>query len=75
VGENMRNLSVHSQDSLSAQEDVNMPDTAVCTTIKMETLNISNSTSAGCSKSEELPKNRFTKVKIIFDFKYNAAFI
>jgi len=70
----MPNLSAHSQNSLSAQEDVNMPDTA-STVIKMETLNISNSTSAGCSKSEELPKNRFTRVKIIFDFKYNEAFI
>jgi hypothetical protein len=71
----MPNLSAHSQDSLTVQEDVNVHDTAVCTITKMETLNISNSTSAGCSKSEELPTNRFTRVKIIFDFKYNAAFI
>jgi len=74
VGGNIPNLSARSQDSLSAQESVSMPDTA-STIIKIETLNISNSTSAGCSKSEELPKNRFTRVKIIFDFKYNAAFI
>ena len=53
-----------------------MPNIAAVSAVtKMESLNISSSTSVGCSKSEELPKDRFARVKIIFDLKYNAAFI
>jgi hypothetical protein len=75
VGENMPNLATLSQASHSAQEVINVYDTAVSAVTKMESLNISSSTSAGCTKSEELPKDRFTRVKIIFDFKYDAAFV
>lgn len=71
----MPNLAALSQDSLSAQKVVNMHDAAVSAVTKMESLNISSSTSVGCSKNEELPKDRFTGVKIIFDFKYNADFM
>ena len=70
----MPNLAARSQDSLSAQEVINMHDAAVSVVPKMESLNISKSTSVGCSKSEKLPKDKFTRVMVIFDFKYNAAF-
>jgi len=62
----MPNLAALSQDSLSAREVINMHDTADSAVTKMKSLNISNSTSAGCSKSEELPKDRFTRVNIYF---------
>jgi hypothetical protein len=75
VGENMSNTASLSQDSIFAQEVINMNDAAVSAVTKMESLNISISTSVGCSKSEELPKDRFARVKIIFAFKYNAAFV
>jgi len=43
----------------------NVPNLAAVSAVtKMESLNISSSTSVGCSKSEELPKDRFTRVKI-----------
>jgi len=71
----MPNLAAVSQNSPSAQEVLNMYDAAVSTVTRMESLNISNSASVGCSKSEELPKDRFTRVKIIFNFKCNATFI
>lgn len=75
MGENTPNLAALSQDSLSAQEGINMYDAAVSAVTKMKSLNVSNSAIDGSSKSEELPKDRFTKVKIIFDFKFSAAFI
>jgi hypothetical protein len=75
MGENTPNIAAVSQDRLSAKEVINQYDVSVSAFTKMESLNISGSASVGCSKSEELPKDRFTRVKITFDFKYNAAFI
>lgn len=60
----MPNLAALGQDSLSAQEVIHTYDAAVSAVTKMKSLNISSSTSDGCSKSEELPKDRFTRVKI-----------
>jgi hypothetical protein len=60
----MPNLAALGQDSLSGQEVMHMHDAAVSAVTKMKSLNISSSANVGSSKSEELPKERFTTVKI-----------
>jgi hypothetical protein len=69
MGENMPNIAAVSQDRLCAKGDaVNAvtPDDSVVSAInKMGSLNMSDSNGAGCNKSDKLPKDRFTKVKII----------
>lgn len=62
----MPNQAALSQNRLPAKEVINMQDAAASAVTKMESLNISNSTSVGYSKSEELPKDRFTRVKRLY---------
>jgi hypothetical protein len=68
MAENTQNIAVI-KDRLPAKGEavkVVTADAAVVSVVnKMESFSISDSTSVGCSKMEELPKDRFTEVKII----------
>jgi hypothetical protein len=79
--ESIPNVAVVSTDSLPAKaadavKKVKTPDVEVSSVVKkMETLNLRDSTTVGCNSCEELPKDRFTKVKDSGCPQYSATLI
>lgn len=79
--ERMQNKAVVSKVNLpavaaDAVKKVKTPDTEVSSVVnKMETLNLRDSTTVGSKKYEELPADRFTKVKDFGCPQYSATLI
>jgi hypothetical protein len=77
----MNHYSVVSTDSAPAEaadavKKVKTPDSKVSSVVNnMETSNLRDSTTVGCDKYEELPKDIFTKVKDSGCHQYNATLI
>jgi hypothetical protein len=79
--ESMPNTAVMSTDSVRAEaadavKKAKTPDVEVSSVInKIETLNLRDSTTVGCNKCDELPKDIFTKVKDSGCHQYIATLI
>lgn len=67
MAENVPSIAVISEDKLSVKGDavkVIMPNAAAVSAVnEMRSLRMCDSTSVGCRKSTELPKDRFTRYR------------